>query len=232
MWNRFEDTTPLPFYAIEPLPQVFPVQLATWTPEIIQQEDGPESFDLFASYSMEYCALQFFDDDSYKYCGPMDFNEEIVETATKADIVQYRRFVSKGYFESFLWRMANRYACGRLCRTGPCQTKRCGCTRTGSLGCPLSTSISGSSVPTPECKPIPSTTTSSPKIIQREWILGTCILDMGFGSTSKASPLLSHSSFRCPLPACLSISAPPTSRRTQLCRIASFRISSTTCLHS
>jgi hypothetical protein len=64
-------------------------------PEIIRKEDGPESFGLFTSYSIGYGALQFFDNDSYEYCGPMDFVEEIVEVATKADIVQYRRFVSE-----------------------------------------------------------------------------------------------------------------------------------------
>jgi hypothetical protein len=73
---------------------VFPIQLATWTPEIIQQEDGPESFGLFTSSSIEYGVLRFFDNNSYEYCGPMDLGEEIVEVATKADIIQYRRFVS------------------------------------------------------------------------------------------------------------------------------------------
>jgi len=73
---------------------VFPIQLATWTPEIIRQEDAPESFGLFTSYSMEYGVLQFFDGNSYEYCGPMDFSMDIVEAATKADIIRYRRFVS------------------------------------------------------------------------------------------------------------------------------------------
>jgi hypothetical protein len=88
-------------YATSPLPtplshlQVFPVPLTTWTPEIIRLEDTPESFELFVSYSTEYGALRFVGDGSYDYCGPMDFDEEIVEAATKADIVQYRRFVSK-----------------------------------------------------------------------------------------------------------------------------------------
>lgn len=76
-------------------PQVFLIPLATWTPEIIQEEDGPESFGLFTSYSMEYGALKFFGNESYEYCGPLDLNEEIVEAATKADIAQYRQFVSK-----------------------------------------------------------------------------------------------------------------------------------------
>lgn len=75
--------------------QVFPTPLATWTPEIIRQEGSPESFGLFVSYSTQYGALLFFQDNSYEYCGPMDFCEEIVEAATKSDIVQYRRFVSK-----------------------------------------------------------------------------------------------------------------------------------------
>lgn len=75
-------------------PQVFLIQLATWTPEIIRQEDGPESFGLFTSYSIEYGVLQF-SDNSFEYFGPMDLNEEIVEAATKADIIRYRRFVSK-----------------------------------------------------------------------------------------------------------------------------------------
>jgi len=76
-------------------PQVFPIPLATWTPEIIRREDGPESFGLFTSYSLEYGVLQLFDNNSYEYCGPMDFCEDIVEAATKVDIVHYRRFVSK-----------------------------------------------------------------------------------------------------------------------------------------
>ena len=79
---------------------MFPIQLATWTPEIIRQEDTPESFGLFTSYSMEYGVLQFLD-NSYEYCGPMDFSMEIVEVATKADIVRYRRFVSKLLLRSF-----------------------------------------------------------------------------------------------------------------------------------
>lgn len=76
-------------------PQVFPIQLAAWTPEVIRQEDSPESFGLFISYSVEYSALRFFDNNSYEYCGPMDFGEEVVEDATKTDIIRYRRFVSK-----------------------------------------------------------------------------------------------------------------------------------------
>lgn len=92
--------TGLEFFTLPPSmwlshPQVFLIPLATWTPEIIRQEDGPESFGLFTSYSLEYGVLQLFDDNSYEYCGPMDFCEEIVEAATKVDIVQYRRFVSK-----------------------------------------------------------------------------------------------------------------------------------------
>lgn len=75
--------------------QAFLIPLATWTPEIIQQEDGPESFGLVTSYSIEYGALQFFNNNSYEYCGPMDLCEEIVETATKTDIIRYRRFVSE-----------------------------------------------------------------------------------------------------------------------------------------
>jgi len=43
---------------------------------------------------MEYGVLQFFD-NSYEYCGPMDFSMAIVDAATKKEIVQYRRFVSK-----------------------------------------------------------------------------------------------------------------------------------------
>ena len=74
--------------------QVFPIQLATWTPEIIRQEDGPESFGLFTSYSTEYGVLQFFD-NSYEYCGPVDFTMAIVDAATKKEIIQYRRFVSE-----------------------------------------------------------------------------------------------------------------------------------------
>ena len=86
-----------PFYLSTRLShlQVFLIPLATWTPEIIQREDGPESFGLFVSYSFEYGVLEFFDNNSFEYCGPMDFREEIVEAATRADIVQYRRFVSK-----------------------------------------------------------------------------------------------------------------------------------------
>ena len=72
---------------------MFPIQLATWTPQIIRQEDGPESFGLFTSYSMEYDVLRFFD-NSYEYCGPMDFIMAVVDAATKRDIIQYRRFVS------------------------------------------------------------------------------------------------------------------------------------------
>ena len=68
--------------------------LATWTPEIIRQEDGPESFGLFTSYSIEYGVLRFFDDGSYEYRGPMPLCEEVVEAATKVDIIRYRRFVS------------------------------------------------------------------------------------------------------------------------------------------
>ena len=75
--------------------QAFLIPLATWTPEIIRQEDGPESFGLFTSYSIEYGALQFFNNNSYEYCGPMDLCEEIVEAATKTDIIRYRRFVSE-----------------------------------------------------------------------------------------------------------------------------------------
>ena len=78
--------------------QAFLIPLATWTPEIIRQEDGPESFGLFTSYSIEYGALQFFNNNSYyEYCGPMDLCEEIVETATKTDIIRYRRFVSETF---------------------------------------------------------------------------------------------------------------------------------------
>lgn len=76
---------------------MFPISLTTWTPEIIQQEDVPESFELFVSYSTEYKALRFLGDNSYEYCGPLDFDEEAVDSATKSDIVHYRRFVSKCY---------------------------------------------------------------------------------------------------------------------------------------
>ena len=76
--------------------QVFLIPLPTWTLDIIRQEDGPESFGLFVAYSVEYGALQFFDNNScYEYCGPMDLCDEIVEAAPKVDIVRYRRFVSK-----------------------------------------------------------------------------------------------------------------------------------------
>lgn len=73
---------------------MFPISLATWTPEIIRYEDVPDSFELFVSYFTEYDALRLIDDDSYEYRGPMDFSEEVVEAAKESDIVQYRRFVS------------------------------------------------------------------------------------------------------------------------------------------
>lgn len=75
-------------------PQVFLIPLATWTPEIIRREDGPESFGLFVSYSIDYGVLQLFDNNSYQYCGPMALCEEIVGAATRVDIIRYRRFVS------------------------------------------------------------------------------------------------------------------------------------------
>lgn len=68
--------------------------LTTWTPEVIQQEDGSESFELFTSYSIEYGLLELFDNNSYKYYGPMHMSEETVAAATEADIIRYRRFVS------------------------------------------------------------------------------------------------------------------------------------------
>lgn len=74
---------------------MFPTPLATWTPEVIRQEDVPESFELFVSYSTEYGALRFFDDNLYEYRGPMNFYKDNVEVATKWDIVHYRRFVSE-----------------------------------------------------------------------------------------------------------------------------------------
>lgn len=212
-------------------PQVFLIPLATWTPEIIRQEDGPESFGLFTSYSIEYGALQFFGDNSYEYCGPMDLCEEFVEAATKADIVRYRRFVSK----SSPWIIplcTTNYARCRSCQTGLCQTENRGCTTTGSYGSPLSTSISGSSASTLNSTRTPSTTTSSQKMIRPEWVPWMCIQNMGFGSISEASLPLSHLSFRCPPLVYPSIFALPTLRRTPSCRIASSRTSSITCLVS
>jgi len=79
-------------------PQVFLITLPTWTPEDIRREDGPESFSLFISYSIEWGALQLSDNNSYyEYCGPLDWSEETVEAATEADIFRYRRFVSKTF---------------------------------------------------------------------------------------------------------------------------------------
>jgi hypothetical protein len=95
MWNRSE----IPPFCLSTWlshPQVFPISLTAWTPEIIQQEDVPASFELFVSYSTEYKALRFLGDNSYEYCGPLDFDEDAVNAATKWDIVQYRRLVSKG----------------------------------------------------------------------------------------------------------------------------------------
>ena len=74
---------------------MFLIPLDVWTPEIIKQQDVPESFGLFVSYSTGYQVLRFLEDGTFDYFGPIKFSDEIVESATEADIFRYRRFVSR-----------------------------------------------------------------------------------------------------------------------------------------